>query len=47
MINNMTVLSISGVAVWNIVQKLGEEIADITNANLHSKLKMAIDVNHF
>lgn len=26
MINNMTGLSISGVAVWNIVQKLGEEI---------------------
>ena len=26
MINNMTGLTISGVAVWNIVQKLGEEI---------------------
>ena len=26
MINNMTGLSISGVAVWNIVQQLGEEI---------------------
>ena len=26
MINNMTGISISGVAVWNIVQKLGEEI---------------------
>lgn len=26
MINNMTGLSISGVAVWNIVQRLGEEI---------------------
>lgn len=26
MLNNMTGLSISGVAVWNIVQKLGEEI---------------------
>lgn len=26
MINNMTGLSISGVAIWNIVQKLGEEI---------------------
>ena len=28
MINNMTGLSISGVAVWNIVQKLGEEIKE-------------------
>lgn len=26
MINNMTGLSISGVAIWNIVQQLGEEI---------------------
>lgn len=28
MINNMTGLSISGVGVWNIVQKLGEEIKE-------------------
>ena len=28
MINNMTGLSISSVAVWNIVQKLGEEIKE-------------------
>ena len=39
MINNMRGLSISEVAVWNIVQQLGEEMADITNANLHKNLK--------
>lgn len=43
MINNMTGLSISGVAVWNIVQKLGEEIKkyeqEKVEAHQNDKLK--------
>lgn len=43
MINNMTGLSISGVAVWNIVQKLGEEIKQYeqekVEAHQNDKLK--------
>ncbi len=43
MINNMTGLSISGVGVWNIVQKLGEEIKQYENekveAHQNDKLK--------
>lgn len=43
MINSMTGLSISGVAVWNIVQKLGEEIKEYENnkveAHQNDKLK--------
>ena len=36
MINNMTGLSISGVAVWNIVQKLGEEIKAYEKAKVEA-----------
>ncbi len=43
MINNMTGLSISGVAVWNIIQKLGEEIKQYekekVEAHQNDKLK--------
>ncbi len=43
MINNMTGLSISGVAVWNIVQQLGEEIKQYekekVEAHQNDKLK--------
>jgi len=43
MINNMTGLTISGVAVWNIVQKLGEEIKQYekqkVEAHQNDKLK--------
>jgi len=43
MINSMTGLSISGVAVWNIVQKLGEEIKEYekekVEAHQNDKLK--------
>src|SRR5574344_226681 len=44
MINNMTGLSISGVGVWNIVQKLGEEIKEYekekVEAHQNDKLEM-------
>ena len=36
MINNMTGLSISGVAVWNIVQKLGEKIKAYEKAKVEA-----------
>ena len=41
MINNMSDLFISAVAVYNIVQLLGEEMSNIINANLHSKYDMS------
>lgn len=39
MINNMTGLSISGVAVWNIVQKLGEEIKEYEREKVEAHQK--------
>ena len=38
MINNMTGLSISGVGVWNIVQKLGEEIKEYEKEKVEARL---------
>ena len=40
MINNMTGLSISGVAVWNIVQQLGEEIKQTLKGTKKALIKL-------